>query len=620
MMAEDSDNECRICRDPTRPLIAPCACSGTIKYCHLECLLEWLSHSQTERLRSKPRCGVCMQPFKLRARGPLVYVLHRLRGLGNATHRFAPKVCDHVLQQRCSHLHCMCVRLLVVVGVLQLCLWQAQVCMLVAYGCLCALLLLDAILDELLVPAALLPTLHAALPPVCEVRHRTLSLVTVQPMSRRFSTIPSRHLSGGGRTSNQKQPPAAKRGGGGAAEPVHAEGDAAGTFPTPGWHQQWQQGRRDERGGSLPLHQRASSAIASVVRRVASGATRVAHSIVPPREPAFLGKSLDEAGAAVAEPTEALGMMRSISSLLLNTFVPPLANSSSFVSSSFVKSLEGFARLAASAQLRRCYLEGGAAGAPSMVGGVGGGGGGRPAEEAAARLSQQRGIANIFGCESGDHVCLTQHAAVLAAHAAATGLANSAPAAARLATIPASQLAGGPPWLRAMDPRFYASAYASGRALEGMPDGNFEWRWLLPIDGDVLVLSALMLGLNLMGLAYVLGAYQRPLLLRAEQGLRRFLAALEPADIEAPMLEDLVHYVLQLGCAAYAGRVGLARAGLLAHDTYPLDFGSGAGLALHVSIGLLTWGLWSGACEAMQAVQHDFAKWRWSADGVRQSD
>ena len=619
-MAEDSEHECRICRDPTGPLIAPCACSGTIKYCHLECLLEWLSHSQTERLRSKPRCGVCMQPFKLRARGPLVYMLHRLRGLGNASRRFAPKVCDHVLQQRCSHLHCMCVRVLVVVGVLQLCLWQAQVCMLVAYGCLCALLLLDAMLDELLVPAALLPMLHAALPPVCEVRHRTLSLVTVQPMSRRFSTIPSRQFRGDGRTFNQKQPPAAKRGGGGgAAEPVHAEGDAAGTFPTPGWHQQWQQGRRGERGGSLPLHQRVGSAIASMVRRVASGATRVAHSVVPRPRPAFVGKSLDEAGAAVAEPTAALGMMRSIISLLLSTLVPPLANSSSFVAS-----LEGFARLAGSAQLRRCYL-GVGAGAPSMVGVVGGGardaGGGRPADEAAAQLlSQERGIASIFGCESGDHVCLSQHAAVLAAHAAATGLASSAPAAARLATIPASQLAGGPPWVRAMDPRFYASAYASGRAHEGMPDGTFEWRSLLPIDGDVLVLSVLMLGLNLMGLAYVLGAYQRPLLLRAEHGLRRFVAALEPADIEAPMFEDLVHSFLQLGCAAYAGRVGLARAGLLAHDTYPLDFGSGAGLALHVSIGLLTSGVWSGACEAMQAVQHDFAKWRWSADGVRQSD
>ena len=49
------------------------------------------------------------------------------------------------------------------------------------------------------------------------------------------------------------------------------------------------------------------------------------------------------------------------------------------------------------------------------------------------------------------------------------------------------------------------------------------------------------------------------------------------------MFEDLVHSVLQLGCAAYAGRVGLARAGLLAHDTYPLDFGSGAGLALLIT-------------------------------------
>ena len=49
---EEDERECRICRDTTEPLFAPCGCSGSIKYCHLSCLLTWLSISQTERLRS----------------------------------------------------------------------------------------------------------------------------------------------------------------------------------------------------------------------------------------------------------------------------------------------------------------------------------------------------------------------------------------------------------------------------------------------------------------------------------------------------------------------------------------------------------------------------------------
>jgi len=126
--------------------------------------------------------------------------------------------------------------------------------------------------------------------------------------------------------------------------------------------------------------------------------------------------------------------------------------------------------------------------------------------------------------------------------------------------------------------------------------------------------------LNVAGAVYLLGAANRPMLARLERATRRFVAALQPTElVDSPAVEDLVHGVLQLGCAAYAGRVGLARAGLLAHEDYPLDFGSGAGLALHVTIGLLTWGAWSGVCDAVQAVQDDFARWRWSADGVRLS-
>jgi hypothetical protein len=44
MEAEDED-VCRICREPATdesPLRCPCACAGSIKHVHQECLLEWL--------------------------------------------------------------------------------------------------------------------------------------------------------------------------------------------------------------------------------------------------------------------------------------------------------------------------------------------------------------------------------------------------------------------------------------------------------------------------------------------------------------------------------------------------------------------------------------------------
>lgn len=52
---------CRICRGestPTEPLFYPCKCSGSIKYVHQECLMEWLSHSQ------KKHCELCKTPFR----------------------------------------------------------------------------------------------------------------------------------------------------------------------------------------------------------------------------------------------------------------------------------------------------------------------------------------------------------------------------------------------------------------------------------------------------------------------------------------------------------------------------------------------------------------------------
>ncbi|CBX96069.1 hypothetical protein LEMA_P032210.1 [Plenodomus lingam JN3] len=62
---QDHDKEeadtCRICRGegtPEEPLFYPCKCSGSIKYVHQECLMEWLSHTQ------KKHCELCKTSFR----------------------------------------------------------------------------------------------------------------------------------------------------------------------------------------------------------------------------------------------------------------------------------------------------------------------------------------------------------------------------------------------------------------------------------------------------------------------------------------------------------------------------------------------------------------------------
>ncbi|KAF3006232.1 hypothetical protein E8E14_003240 [Neopestalotiopsis sp. 37M] len=59
-VAGDVDT-CRICRGEgtsSEPLFYPCKCSGSIKYVHQDCLMEWLSHSQ------KKHCELCKTPFR----------------------------------------------------------------------------------------------------------------------------------------------------------------------------------------------------------------------------------------------------------------------------------------------------------------------------------------------------------------------------------------------------------------------------------------------------------------------------------------------------------------------------------------------------------------------------
>ncbi|CAN4112179.1 unnamed protein product [Withania somnifera] len=57
---EEEEDVCRICRNPgeaDNPLRYPCACSGSIKYVHQDCLLQWLNHSNARQ------CEVCKHAF-----------------------------------------------------------------------------------------------------------------------------------------------------------------------------------------------------------------------------------------------------------------------------------------------------------------------------------------------------------------------------------------------------------------------------------------------------------------------------------------------------------------------------------------------------------------------------
>jgi len=60
-MDKDEADTCRICRGEgttEEPLFFPCKCSGSIKYVHQECLMEWLSHTQ------KKHCELCKTSFR----------------------------------------------------------------------------------------------------------------------------------------------------------------------------------------------------------------------------------------------------------------------------------------------------------------------------------------------------------------------------------------------------------------------------------------------------------------------------------------------------------------------------------------------------------------------------
>lgn len=58
------DSVCRICLDALGDLIAPCQCSGSVRFIHQTCLKRWIfSQSSPE---SGPKCELCSAPYKLK--------------------------------------------------------------------------------------------------------------------------------------------------------------------------------------------------------------------------------------------------------------------------------------------------------------------------------------------------------------------------------------------------------------------------------------------------------------------------------------------------------------------------------------------------------------------------
>ena len=68
------DAICRICLFPTSEfggthLIAPCDCSGSMKYVHLECILRWQYY--TENMKDISNCELCTALYTLPTKWPL---------------------------------------------------------------------------------------------------------------------------------------------------------------------------------------------------------------------------------------------------------------------------------------------------------------------------------------------------------------------------------------------------------------------------------------------------------------------------------------------------------------------------------------------------------------------
>ena len=54
---EDNEVKCRICYEETMPLVTLCDCTGSIGYCHEDCILDWIAMKmEKSELIQIPNC------------------------------------------------------------------------------------------------------------------------------------------------------------------------------------------------------------------------------------------------------------------------------------------------------------------------------------------------------------------------------------------------------------------------------------------------------------------------------------------------------------------------------------------------------------------------------------
>ncbi|XP_047135836.1 E3 ubiquitin-protein ligase MARCHF2 isoform X1 [Hydra vulgaris] len=60
---------CRICLENSDNLIAPCECSGTMKYVHESCIVKWLTQPTEKNLGVKSTCEICLSEVVVKPLG-----------------------------------------------------------------------------------------------------------------------------------------------------------------------------------------------------------------------------------------------------------------------------------------------------------------------------------------------------------------------------------------------------------------------------------------------------------------------------------------------------------------------------------------------------------------------
>lgn len=91
--SQTSGDFCRICHesDSISPLLSPCLCSGSLRYVHEFCLIQWLTASETNS------CELCKFPFIMQSKiKPFNEVSARVKNFDPISFKYARSIGEDV--------------------------------------------------------------------------------------------------------------------------------------------------------------------------------------------------------------------------------------------------------------------------------------------------------------------------------------------------------------------------------------------------------------------------------------------------------------------------------------------------------------------------------------------